>query len=157
MVGSLNNGVKAIAPVLNITRVHSAVHGVGNLARSLLIARSYAAVRRVGSVLLMDMPLHTATLAKVSILYRALLHFTFGVAHLLGKSEAGTASNDENVRLRLLTPIVKGFAAHYAVSGMEECMVALGGQGYMEENEIGRCSVVLLPSNLLPWLTRQST
>ncbi|TFY78945.1 hypothetical protein EWM64_g5065, partial [Hericium alpestre] len=35
-------------------------------------------------------------------------------------------------------PVVKAFAAEMAVPAMEECMAALGGQGYMEENIIGR-------------------
>jgi len=62
--------------------------------------------------------------------------FLYGTIHLLGKDEAGTATPDEQLRLRLSTPVIKGFAADKAVSGMEECMAALGGQGYMEENII---------------------
>jgi alkylation response protein AidB-like acyl-CoA dehydrogenase len=33
---------------------------------------------------------------------------------------------------------LKAFAALKAVSAMEECMAALGGQGYMEETGMGR-------------------
>lgn len=88
--------------------------------------------------LLRDLPLHTHTLAKISVLYRALLQMTFGTIALLGRAEYGNATPDELAMLRLLTPLVKGYVATYAVGGMEECMVALGGQGYMEENGIGR-------------------
>lgn len=140
LLSPLNLGVKAITPVLNISRVHSAIHSVGSLQRCLAIASAYANERRVegGKTLLRDVPLHVATLAKVSLLYRALTHLTFGAVVLLGKSECGTASDGEEQRLRLLTPVVKAFAADRAPTAMEECMGALGGQGYMEEVGIGR-------------------
>ena len=143
LIGSLNEGIKTISPVLNITRLHSAILSISSLSRCLQIARSYASVRVIpssagGGTLLRDLPLHTYTLAKVSVLYRALTHLTFGVVCLLGRSENGNATREESAMLRLLTPVAKGFAASYAVGGMEECMIALGGQGYMEETGIGR-------------------
>lgn len=88
--------------------------------------------------MLRDLPLHTHTLAKVSVLYRALMQMTFGTITLLGRAENGNALPEDLAMLRLFTPLVKGYVATYAVGGMEECMVALGGQGYMEENGIGR-------------------
>lgn len=144
-VGALNQGIRTIAPVLNITRLHSSMSSLGYLSRCLQIATSYASARHITGAgvtgrgtLLRDLPLHTHTLAKVSVLYRALMHLAFGAVVLLGKAENGSASEEEAARLRLLTPLVKGYVATYAVGGMEECMVALGGQGYMEENGIGR-------------------
>ncbi|KAF8598094.1 acyl-CoA dehydrogenase domain-containing protein [Ceratobasidium sp. AG-I] len=142
------NGVRAIAPVLNITRLHSAASSTGHLARCLGIAKEYARVRRVagaktvggrtGQVLLVDVPLHTATLARVEVLSRALTIFLFGVVRLLGRVETGSQTGEEGRRLRLLTPVLKAFTAEYAVGGMEECMASLGGLGYMEETGIGR-------------------
>ena len=44
----------------------------------------------------------------------------------------------EGARFRLLNPTVKLFAAHHACADIEECMAALEGQGYMEENDIER-------------------
>jgi len=140
--------VPAITPILNITRLHSAVGLVGGLSRSFAIARSYATVRSItipasdGRArirrLLKDTPLHMSVLAKVGTTYNALAHLTFGAVALLGKSECGTADRDEETRLRLLTPAIKAFVSDKAVSAMEECMASLGGQGYMEENVIGR-------------------
>lgn len=140
LVGPPNGGVKAIAAMLNITRIHSAIHSIGNLQRGLAIARSYATVRRVqgGSTLLQDLPLHVAPLAKVSLLYRALTHMTFGAVALLGKSECGIITEEEDARLRLLTPTVKAFTAELVAPALEECMAALGAQGYMEETGIPR-------------------
>lgn len=140
LIGPEGDGVKTIAAMLNVTRVHSAVHSVGSLQRCLALARAYAGVRAVqgGKALLKDVPLHVAGLADVALLYRGLVHVVFGAVALLGKSECGTASSGEEARLRLLTPTIKAYAAQKASGGMEEAMGAMGGLGYMEETGIGR-------------------
>ncbi|KAJ7724311.1 acyl-CoA dehydrogenase NM domain-like protein [Mycena maculata] len=138
-IGPAGAGVRTIAPVLNITRIHSATGSVGALMRCLSLARAYAGVRTVdGGKLLSAIPAHMETLARVSVLYRALANLVFGTIALLGRTECGVASAAEEARLRLLTPAVKAFAAMTAVPAMEECMAALGGQGYMEETGMGR-------------------
>ncbi|KAJ3853375.1 acyl-CoA dehydrogenase/oxidase [Lentinula lateritia] len=140
LVGSPNEGVKNILPVLNITRVWSAISSIGGLRKCLAIATAYADVRRIdgGSKLLRDVPLHLAQLASINLVYRALTHFGFGVVVLLGRVECGVASAEEQNRLRMFTPLIKAFAAEKAVAAMEEAMAGLGGQGYMEETDIGR-------------------
>lgn len=144
LIGEPGQGVKLITPVLNITRLHSATTSVGSLRRCLAIVTAYSRVRAIkgGAQLLKDTPLHVAELAKVSVLYRALVHMLFGTISLLGKTECGVAHEEEALRLRLLTPAIKAFAAEKACTAMEECMAALGGAGYMSENEIGRCVIM---------------
>lgn len=140
LVGAPNQGVKNITPVLNITRVYSALSSVSYLRKCMAISIAYANVRTVsgGKQLLKDTPVHISQLASIQLTYRALTHLIFGTIHLLGKSECGSASNEEHGRLRLLTPIVKAFAAEKCCAAMEDAMTTLGGQGYMEENGIGR-------------------
>ncbi|PBK97416.1 hypothetical protein ARMGADRAFT_1009434 [Armillaria gallica] len=140
LIGELNEGVKNITPVLNITRVWSSIGSLSGLRRCLAIATSYAGVRRIqsGTRLLRDTPLHVAQLVTISLTYRALTHFTFGVIRLLGKAECQVATPEEQRMLRMLTPTVKAFNAERACGAMEEAMTALGGAGYMEENQIGR-------------------
>jgi len=60
------------------------------------------------------------------------------VIRLLGKTECGVSNAEEGCRLRILTPVLKAFAAEKACAAMEEAMTLLGGAGYMEENGIGR-------------------
>jgi alkylation response protein AidB-like acyl-CoA dehydrogenase len=140
LVGELNQGVKNITPVLNITRVYSACASIGGLRRCLAISTAYAKVRKINSQtqFLKDNPLHVAQLATIHLTYRALMQQLFGVIGLLGKVECGVASEDEAARLRLLTPVVKAFSAEKAVAAMEDAMTTLGGQGYMEESGFGR-------------------
>jgi alkylation response protein AidB-like acyl-CoA dehydrogenase len=141
-LGILNKGVKHITPVLNITRIYSAFASLGNLRKCLAVATSYATVRdvHVNNIPqpLSSMPEHVSQLTLINVTYRAITHLTFGVVRLLGKTECGTADAEEEARLRLLTPVVKAFAAEKCVTAMEEAMSALGGVGYMEENGIGR-------------------
>jgi len=141
-VGELNQGVKQISLVLNITRIHSGVGSVGYVRRAFDIARSFAKVRQVGTptgpIFLKDSALHLAELGKIALTYRALANLTLGVVGLLGRVECGTGDKGVQDRLRLLTPIVKGFCAEKGVHAVTQCMTALGGQGYMEENSIGR-------------------
>lgn len=140
LLGPLNQGVKHITPVLNITRIHSAISSIGYVRRCLAIATAYSTVRAIngGKQLLKDNALHVAELARANLTYRALCHLTFGAVLLLGKTECGSATEEEELRLRMLTPAVKAFAAEKASGLMEECMAALGGQGYMEEVGFGK-------------------
>jgi alkylation response protein AidB-like acyl-CoA dehydrogenase len=140
LISPLNQGVKHITPVLNITRLWSSVTSVGHLRKALSIATAYAKVRAIhsGQTLLRDSPIHVAHLAEISTLYRALVHLVFGVVALMGKVECGVASESESRRLRMMTPVVKAFCAERGVGGVEEAMTALGGAGYMEENGLGR-------------------
>lgn len=140
LIGPLNEGVKHIASVLNITRVHSAVGSVGAIRRCLAVATAYSSVRAIGGgrQLLKDNALHVAELAKANLTYRALTHLVFGAVLLLGKTECGAATEEDEFRLRMLTPAAKAFAAEKACTVMEECMAAMGGQGYMEELSFGK-------------------
>ncbi|KAK0221634.1 acyl-CoA dehydrogenase/oxidase [Armillaria fumosa] len=140
LIGELNQGVKNITPVLNITRVWSSIGSLSGLRRCLAIATSYADVRRIqsGTRLLRDTPLHVAQLVTISLTYRALTHLTFGIIRLMGKSECQVATPEEERILRMLTPTVKAFNAERACAAMEDAMAALGGAGYMEETQIGR-------------------
>ena len=140
LIGGLNQGVKIISPVLNITRVHSAVGSVGYVRKALSLATSYASVRRNGleRTLLRDLPLHLNELTKLTVTYKALTHFVFEVVGLLGKVECQTADESTQHRLRVLTPVLKAFCAEKGVQATIECMTTLGGEGYMEENGIGR-------------------
>ncbi|KAH7905310.1 hypothetical protein BJ138DRAFT_1165034 [Hygrophoropsis aurantiaca] len=140
LLGSQNQGVKNIIPVLNITRVHSALSSTAYLRKGLAIAVSYSRVRAIhnGTQLLQDNPLHVAQLASISLVYRAMTHLTFGTILLMGKLEVYTASVEEKHLFRIMTAVAKGFVAEKACAALEECMTTLGGMGYMEEVGIGR-------------------
>lgn len=100
VLGRVGEGIRTLAPLLAVTRVHSAVAAVGYLGRGLAIARAWARVRKVaagggktrGKRLLMDTPLHVRTLAEMHGEYRGLMLFVFWVCGLMGMAERADSS-----------------------------------------------------------------
>jgi alkylation response protein AidB-like acyl-CoA dehydrogenase len=132
-LGSLGGGVKKITPLLNITRLHNAISACGMMARQLHLLRDYARRRVVFGEALARKPLHRATLAALQIEYEAALALTFECARLLGRQEAGEASDEERACLRLLTPLCKLSTAKQAVAAASETLEGFGGAGYIED------------------------
>jgi acyl-CoA dehydrogenase len=132
-VGELGRGVKKITPLLNVTRLHNAISACGMMARPLQLLRDYARRRVAFGSPLARRPLHRETLATLQVEYEAALALTFDCARLLGKVEAGEASEDERATLRLLTPLAKLLTARQAVAGASEALEGFGGAGYVED------------------------
>lgn len=132
LIGDRGRGVVAIANVLNITRVYSAVGSTGNMARALSIAREYSRVRKVFGRKLCEIPSHVKGLAEQTILLRGLNFLGFYACQLLGAVEAGKASVSELTLARVVPGIAKAYNCKRTTGGISECMEALGGVGYLE-------------------------
>lgn len=129
-------GIKKMATMLNVTRLHNSLGAAGNLGRGLAWARAYAGVRRIGGSLLADLPAHRATLADLTVDYAATLMLSLRCAQLLGRVEHGVAGPEEVTVLRGLTPIAKLATARWAIAGVTEAMECVGGVGYCEDSTI---------------------
>lgn len=127
-------GLRRIATMLNLTRIHNALNAAGALGRGLAWARSFAAVRHVGGRPLASLPAHRATLADLAVDYAATLALVLRCCALTGRAEHGIASPDEERILRGLTPVTKLATARWAVAGTAEAMESLGGVGYCEDS-----------------------
>lgn len=132
LVGERGRGVATVATMLNVTRYYNTVCAAGYLARGLQLARDYAARRRAFGALLVDQPLHAATLADLAAEHAGALELAAECAVLVGREECGEASAEERARLRLLTPVAKLLTARQAVAGAAEAIEAFGGAGYVE-------------------------
>ncbi|KAJ3113007.1 hypothetical protein HK100_002131 [Physocladia obscura] len=136
-IGDPFKGVKAVAIMLNITRLYAAIGSVAGLRYCLFVAKDFAAKRIVFGKLLVNQPLQACVLADLEILTAALTHSVFYVVELLGITESDeTASHDDAVLLRFLTPVMKAWCSKLSIAGTSECMEALGGVGYIEETGI---------------------
>jgi hypothetical protein len=60
---------------------------------------------------LSEQPLHARTLAQMEVEGRGNLHFVLDMARLLGKSEVGESTAEDELLLRLLTPVCKLYTA----------------------------------------------
>jgi alkylation response protein AidB-like acyl-CoA dehydrogenase len=146
-VGALGDGVKRIAPLLNLTRLHNSVNACGLMARLLQLLRDYAARRSAFGRPLAAHALHRETLAALHVEYEAALALTLDCARLLGRVEAGEADGAERLALRLLTPLAKLSTAKQVVALASEALEGFGGAGYVEDTGL---PVYLRDAQVLP-------
>ena len=135
-VGALSDGVRAIAPMLNVTRTWNAVSAVALMRRGLALADDYARRRTAFGAPLAEQPLHADTLAGLRAEWLGALHLTFRVVELLGALEAGELDDGGRALLRILTPLAKLTTARQSVAVSSEVVEAFGGAGYVEDTGI---------------------
>ena len=147
LVAGASDGVKSIAPMLNITRTWNAVSAVALTRRGLALARDYACKRIAFGAPLAEKPLHLDTLAGLEAEFMGALHLTFFVVELMGREESGKASAEQEQLLRLLTPIAKLLTARQAVQILSEAIESFGGAGYVEDTGL---PMLLRDAQVLP-------
>lgn len=146
-VGELEGGLKKIATVLNIARYYNTNAATSFMARGVQLARAYARVREAFGARLMDLPLHRETLANLQVEYEAALAIGVRLAELLGKVEAGEATELEHATWRLLTPLAKLGTGKQVVALASETLESYGGAGYVEDTGV---PVLLRDAQVLP-------
>ncbi|MBD8900542.1 acyl-CoA dehydrogenase family protein [Rhodanobacter sp. DHG33] len=132
-LGELSNGVRQVAPMLNVTRTWNAVCAIASMARAIALARDYATRRQAFGRPLIEQPLHAQTLADMQAEFEGAFALAFEVAQLLGRVEHGSAAPHEAALLRLLTPLAKLWTGKLAVSLCSEALECFGGGGYIED------------------------
>lgn len=146
-VAGIGHGVRAIAPMLNVTRSWNAVCAIATMRRALALAQDYAMRRRAFGRLLIEQPLHRATLANLQADFEAAFQLTFEVVSLLGRAQHGRATDEERALLRLLTPLAKLWTGKLAVAVTSEAIECFGGAGYIED---GGLPQLLRDAQVLP-------
>jgi alkylation response protein AidB-like acyl-CoA dehydrogenase len=132
-LGELGNGVRQVAPMLNVTRTWNAVCAVASMARALALACDYAARREAFGRPLLEQPLHAQTLADMRAEFEGAFALAFEVVQLLGRIEQRQAAPHESALLRLLTPLAKLWTGKLAVALCSEALECFGGAGYIED------------------------
>lgn len=131
-----------------------AARAIGYFGRGLSVARAYARVRafpsrKAPNNFLRNIPLFLRTIANNTLQYRAdvflvgFLSALFG-AENTGKSVTPLVPNDiKDVQLivRVLTSLSKAYTTKHTIAGLQECMEALGGIGYLENDETPEINV----------------
>lgn len=142
LVGPLDHGVKTISDILNITRAHAFMGSCAGWRRCMYIAKAFSKSRVTWGVPLWVLPLHLRTLAELELKLRSCLHLSWFTISLLSFSENGFPASsaaplptpeEAGVVLRTLTATTKAVSAKCASAGIQECMEALGGVGYMDD------------------------
>ncbi|CAN5639555.1 acyl-CoA dehydrogenase family protein [soil metagenome] len=138
MIGKPGEGVRKVASLLNVTRLYNSVCCVGAMARGLQLMTAYSLERRAFGKLIADQPLHVETMASVRARAAAATELVFHAVELMGKDECGTATPEESLQLRILTPLVKLYTAREAISNASETIESFGGAGYIENTGVPR-------------------
>ena len=146
-VAGLENGVRNITPMLNITRTWNAIAAVIGMRRAVALTRDYATKREAFGAALIDKPLHVDTMADMVAETQGAFLLSFRVVELLGRIESGEASDAEQLVSRLLTPIGKLTTGKQAVAIASEALEAFGGAGYVNDTGLSR---LLADAQVLP-------
>jgi hypothetical protein len=147
LVCGRGDGVRNIAPMLNVTRTWNSVSAVALIRRGLALARDYAKRRIAFGSALAEKPLHVDTLAGLQAEFEAAFQLTFFVVELLGRSEAAQASAQQAELLRVLTPVAKLTTGRQCVAVLSEVIEAFGGAGYVEDTGL---PMLLRDAQVLP-------
>ena len=147
LVRGTSDGVKNIAPMLNVTRTWNSVSAVALMRRGIALARDFAQRRVAFGAPLSRKPLHVDTLAGVQAEFEAAFHLTFFVVELLGRLESGRASEEQSALLRIMTPVAKLTTGRQVVDSLTEIVEAFGGAGYVEDTGV---PMLLRDAHVLP-------
>jgi alkylation response protein AidB-like acyl-CoA dehydrogenase len=147
LVCGTSDGVRNIAPMLNVTRTWNGVTSVAFMRRGLALARDYARKRVAFGAPLTEKPLHLDTLAGLQAEFEAAFHLTFFVVELLGRVESERAGEEQLKLLRLLTPVAKLTTGKQVVAVLSEVIECFGGAGYVEDTGL---PLLLRDAQVLP-------
>ena len=146
-VAGLENGVRNITPMLNVTRTWNAVGAILGMQRAVALTRDYAKKREAFGAALIDKPLHIDTMAEMVSETQGAFLLAFRVVELLGRIESGEATKDEELLSRLLTPIGKLTTGKQAVAVASEALESFGGAGYVNDTGLPK---LLADAQVLP-------
>lgn len=146
-VAGLDEGVRKIASMLNVTRLWNAMGAQWSMRRAVALAQAYSHTRHAMGALLIDKPLHVDTLAEMASESAAAFLLAFRVAELSGRVEARVASEAELELLRVLTPITKLTTGKQVVAVCSEAVECFGGAGYVEDTGLPR---IVADAQVLP-------
>ncbi len=136
LVGGTMHGVRAIAPVLQVTRLWNAFGSLSTMQRCLALTRDYASRRRAFGRPLLEQPLFADTLMTLEAEFEAAFHLAMEIALRLGRVESGRGDERDAALQRLLTPLAKLWICRLGVRIASETVEAFGGIGYLEDSGI---------------------
>jgi alkylation response protein AidB-like acyl-CoA dehydrogenase len=136
LVGGATHGVRAIAPVLQVTRLWNMFGSLATIQRCLALTRDYAGRRRVFGRALAEQPLFADGQFGREAEFAAALQLAMEAALRLGRVESGQGTGDDSALQRLLTPLGKLWICGLGVRIASQTIEAFGGIGYLEDSGI---------------------
>jgi alkylation response protein AidB-like acyl-CoA dehydrogenase len=145
LIAGAGSGFKVMADMVNMSRLYNAVSSVAVARRAILEALAFGSRRQAFGAELAKLPLWRAAMADLVAEHWGLLHLVFEAAQQLDAGDQGDVNAQK--LSRVLTPLAKSLSARFAVFAASECMEAIGGIAYIEENILPR---LLRDAQVLP-------
>jgi alkylation response protein AidB-like acyl-CoA dehydrogenase len=131
LVGAKGEGFKIMTDMINLSRLYNAMGSVSGMRRGLVEAYEFLYNRQTFGNETLNHALIREKLSELSALYQANFYLVWEAISLL--DEADNGNEEAEHILRLLTPMVKKYAAEAGVYLIRECMELMGGLGYIED------------------------
>lgn len=136
LVGEKGKGVRTIATLFNITRIYNTISAVSYMRRAYSLSKAYSSLRETFGKKIEQHSLHRSSLREMEIAYQSNTILALFLARMLGKEECNTATENEKMLLRFLTPVAKLFTAKQSIKYASEHIEMFGGLGYLEDTGI---------------------
>ncbi len=134
LIGDEGRGVANIIDMVTFTRLDCAVMSSGLMRLAFANALHHAENRTVFQKRLVDQPLMGQVLADMALDVEAATRLSFRMAQAFDKQNKAY----ERAIARLMMPVAKFWICQMAPALIFEAMVALGGNGYVEEGILSR-------------------
>lgn len=134
LLGEEGRGVPTIIEMVALTRYDCMIGSTALMRRALSEVLLHIQQRKVMGMYLKDMPLMNNVVTDLCLEYVGSMAMTYRAAQCLENAE----DENEQLLLRLLTPIGKYWITKSASPFLVEAMECLGGNGYVEDNMIPR-------------------
>ena len=133
-LGASGRGIRTILEMATLSRVNCALASAGLLREAFAQALHYARHRHAFGRALVDQPLMTRVLADLGLEAEAALRLAMQLAGGFGSGPDPLA----RAMRRILVPVAKFWICKRAVEATGEAMEVFGGNGYVEEQPMGR-------------------
>lgn len=131
LIAGENEGFKAMAEMVNLSRLYNAVASISIARRALREGQRNARWRKAFGKPLSEQPLYVRALAELNNDVRGALLFVLDTAHTFDRAMGGDQA--AYGLMRALTPLAKAATARLAVDAASQACEFLGGNGYIEE------------------------
>lgn len=144
LIGEVDQGIVTIAPLLNVTRIHTFIGSLAGWRRAISITKSFAKARSTVGEPLWLIPMHLRLLADLEVKHRGGMDLAFFTVAVMGLVENKVTQPSKLAHLprpgkeaavvfRTLTATAKAVVSKMSILGIQECQEAMGGVGYMDE------------------------
>jgi alkylation response protein AidB-like acyl-CoA dehydrogenase len=137
-VGKVEEGFSYMTEMLNLSRSYNAVWSIGLMQRAYLEARHYAEHRHAFGKSIEQYPLVAKTILDMKRDSERALGLVMETIHYWDRIERGHGSKEDEILLRLLTPVIKFYTAEKCMEAAHRAIEIFGGNGCIEDFPVAK-------------------